>query len=211
MTAQRRYLPRSAGPCKLLQRADGALPLITGYAAVFYRAGDAGTEFELYHRVTERIMPTAFDKALAGADVRALFNHNSAMVLGRSTAGTLRLSKDATGLRYEIDPPNTQAARDLIESIQRGDISGSSFAFVPTATTYRDDGPLTYLEREEVELIDVGPVTFPAYSGATTGVRASAGDIDAIRAEIANRRDARDRDRDLVALTLAMWEMESCE
>jgi HK97 family phage prohead protease len=53
-------------------------------------------------------------------------------VLGRNKSGTLRLSVDGIGLRYEIDPPDTQAARDLIESLRRGDVSGSSFAFLPT-------------------------------------------------------------------------------
>ncbi len=208
MNPQRRYLNRSAAPLKLIERADGAAPLITGYAAVFYRAGDAGTEYEMWPGLVERIMPTAFDKAIASNDVRALFNHDPAVVLGRSSAGTLRLSVDERGLRYEIDPPDTTAARDLIQSIRRGDISGSSFAFMPVATTHRDDGPTKYIERTEVELFDVGPVTFPAYSGASTGVRAADGDLDAVRAELAHREGVRGRDRDRIAIQLAVWGIE---
>jgi uncharacterized protein len=203
-TIQRRYLPRGGKPVTVHERADGAMPLITGYAAVFYRKDDPGTEFELYPGVRERIMPSAFTKAIQSNDVRALFNHDTAIVLGRSAAGTLRLFVDERGLRYEIDPPDTQAARDLVQSIRRGDITGSSFAFLPRATTWREDGPTTFLEREEVELFDVGPVTFPAYAGATTGVR-HAGDLDSVRAEIAERRAKRDADR--VAVELATLEM----
>lgn len=211
---QRRYLDRTATRARLQERSDGALPLIVGYASVFYRAGDPSTEFEMWPadkyggRVVERIMPTAFDRAVKEDDVRGLFNHSSDIVLGRSGAGTLRLSVDATGLRYEIDPPDTAAARDLIQSLRRGDITGSSFAFLPRGTEYRDtaaDGKITetVIERNDVQLFDVGPVTFPAYPGATSGVRAAGGDLDAVRADLANRHSTRDRDALAVFLALA--------
>lgn len=202
-TIQRRYLARKAQPIRLQERADGALPVITGYAAVFYREGDPATEYEMWPadswgggRVVERIMPTAFSRAVREDDVRALFNHNAALVLGRSAAGTLRLSVDAVGLRYEIDPPDTQQARDLIASLRRGDITGSSFAFVAKQTEYRDtikDGKVieTIVERHDLELFDVGPVTYPAYGGATAGVRSA--DLEGVRAEIMGRRARADR------------------
>ncbi len=215
---QRRYIPRAVKPPKLQERADGALPLITGYAAVFYRADDPGTEYEMWAadnrgpRVVERIMPTAFNKAVAEDDVRGLFNHDSAVVLGRSGAGTLRLSVDAVGLRYDIDPPDTQAARDLIASLRRGDISGSSFAFLPRGTQYHDraeGGKLveTVIERHDVRLFDVGPVTFPAYAGASSAVRAADSDLAAVRAEVDSRRAAADLD----AVTGALLTMEEDE
>ena len=219
MTAQRRYLSRAAHPIRIQERADGALPLITGYAAVFYRDGDASTEYEMWPadswggRIVERIMPTAFAKSAREDDVRGLFNHDSHAVLGRTGAGTLRLSVDSVGLRYEIDPPDTQLARDLIQSLRRGDITGSSFAFMPRQTEFRDtiqDGKVveTVVERHDVQLFDVGPVTFPAYAGATSGVRAASGDLDALRAEVETRNRKRACDRDTIALTLAKWEME---
>lgn len=218
---QRRYLPRSAKPPKLQERADGAAPLITGYAAVFFREGDPSTEFEMWPadnygpRVVERIMPTAFNRAMAEDDVRGLFNHDSAVVLGRSGAGTLRLSVDAVGLRYEIDPPDTQAARDLIQSLRRGDISGSSFAFVPRDTSRREvaataDKPGEYIiERNDVQLFDVGPVTFPAYAGASSGVRSA--DLAGVRDEIDRHRAAVAADQDAVALVLAIAEIACAE
>lgn len=198
---QRRYLPRAVRPPQLQERADGALPLIVGYASVFFRADDPGTEYELWPadqwgpRVVERIMPTAFDRAAKEDDVRALFNHDTNVVLGRSGAGTLRLSVDSVGLRYEIDPPDTQAARDLIQSLRRGDVSGSSFGFLPRNTAHREikaegDKPgLIVLERHDVQLFDVGPVTFPAYEGSTSGVRSDGADLAAARADVdAHRR-----------------------
>ena len=207
---QRRYLPRAAQQIRLQERADGALPLITGYASVFYRADDPGTEYEMWAadewgpRVVERIMPGAFDRALKEDDVRGLFNHAATVVLGRSAAGTLRLSVDAVGLRYEIDPPDTQAARDLIANLRRGDISGSSFAFLPRDTVYTDivaDRKVTQtvIERRDVQLFDVGPATFPAYSGATSSARAADSDLAAVRAQLDQRRAA-----DLAAVELAL-------
>lgn len=215
---QRRYLPRAAKPPTLQEREGGALPLITGYASVFYRDGDTSTEYEMWAadkwgpRVVERIMPKAFDRAVKEDDVRGLFNHESGVVLGRSGAGTLRLSVDAVGLRYEIDPPDTQAARDLIQSLRRGDISGSSFAFFPRDTAYRDvkspDGKAiaeTVIERHDVQLFDVGPVTFPAYPGATSGIRA-ADSLAGMREEVRARRAA--VDSEAVAALLGAMELE---
>ena len=220
---QRRYLPRSAKPPKLQERADGALPLIVGYAAVFYREGDPSTEFEMWPadaygpRVVERIMPTAFDRAVKEDDVRGLFNHDSGCVLGRTGAGTLRLFVDSIGLRYEIDPPDTQAATDLIKNLRRGDISGSSFAFIPRDTSRREVAadattgkPAEYvIERNDVQLYDVGPVTFPAYVGASSGVRSA--DLAGVREEIERWRGAAAADRDAVTVALALMEMDGAD
>lgn len=171
---ERRY----SGAVVQLQKRDNAQPMIVGYAAVFYREGDPGTEYELWPGLIERIMPGAFDKAIREDDVRALFNHDHNAVLGRTKSGTLRLSVDAVGLRYEIDPPDTQVARELVALIERGDITGSSFAFFPDDTSFRDVGQTTYIERNVVKLADVSPVTYPAYEATSTGVR-SAGDVQA--------------------------------
>jgi HK97 family phage prohead protease len=198
-TVERRYT-RQLGPVRLEQRADGSPPVITGYAAVFYDANDPGTEYRLYDDLVERIMPGAFTRALSDDDVRALFNHDANHVLGRTLAGTCRLSVDAKGLRYEVDPPDTQTARDLVASIRRGDITGSSFGFVPRSTTYRKDDAGGYvLERNDVQLFDVSPVTFPAYASTQAGVRAG-GDADTVRREVEawERSQAKPASRDAV-------------
>src|SRR5262245_2558056 len=104
--------------------ADGERPLIVGYAAVFESLSEDLGGFR------ERIRPDAFTRSLQeGADVRALVDHDPSRVLGRNKAGTLRLRTDTRGLLVEIDPPNTTAGRDIVESIRRGDVDGMSFAF----------------------------------------------------------------------------------
>jgi len=169
---ERRFL--AAGPARvgIETREDGGTRIV-GYAAVFYD-GTPDTEFKLWDDCIERIMPGAFDEALAqGQDVRALFNHNPDYVLGRTRSGTLSLSVDAVGLRYEITTPDTQVARDLMTVIGRGDVSGSSFAFFPAKIEWETEG------EDEIRKIisatldggDVSPVTYPAYEATTTGVR----------------------------------------
>jgi len=116
----------------LLENRQDKLPVITGYAAVYYD-GTPGTEFQLWENTVERILPGSFDSALARKDdARALFNHDPNLVLGRVSSGTLRLSADSKGLKYEIVPPVTRTAEDLVAMIQRGDVTGSSFEFLVT-------------------------------------------------------------------------------
>jgi HK97 family phage prohead protease len=162
------------GQCRVETRADGS-KMIVGYGAVFHRADDPGTEYQLWRGAVERVGRSAFDNALKRPDdVRGLFNHDSDRVLGRTTSGTMRLSVDDRGLRYEIDLPDTQTARDVAASIERGDITGSSFSFsVEGEEWQRDDGRGVEIRTiKDVKLFDVGPVTFPAYQSANTGVRA---------------------------------------
>jgi HK97 family phage prohead protease len=121
-------------------------------------------------------VPGAFDRALKEKqDVRALFNHDDNQVLGRSKSGTLRMSVDSKGLKYEIDPPDTQLGRDLVTSIRRGDIDGSSFAFIVRGQKWNEttkDGVTTYLrEITDCDLMDVSPVTYPAYEQTSVAVR----------------------------------------
>lgn len=145
-------------------------PTIVGYAAVFDQWSEDLGGF------VERVMPGAFANALsARADVRALWNHDSNLVLGRVSAGTLRLVEDEIGLRYEITPPETQAGRDAVVSIRRGDVRESSFGFETVKDAWRQ-APGGRVERDliDVKLFDVSPVAFPAYPQATVAVRAKA-------------------------------------
>lgn len=142
---------------------------IEGHAAVFDRLSQNLGGF------VEKVDRGAFNKTIKEADVRALFNHDSNYVLGRNRSGTLELSTDDSGLYYRINPPNTTFARDLMESMDRGDISHSSFAFY----TLRDDWGITEQEFPlrtllEVSLVDVSPVTYPAYLDSDSGLGRSA-------------------------------------
>jgi len=84
----------------------------------------------LWDEFVEQFAHNAFKDSLAsGADVRALYEHDYTALLGRNTSGTLILSEDATGLRFELTPPDTQLGRDVLTLVERGDISGMSFGF----------------------------------------------------------------------------------
>jgi HK97 family phage prohead protease len=149
-----------------MRAAGDEKPQISGYAAVFDQATKIGDFF------TEIIKPGAFTRALQeNQDVRALINHDSNLVLGRTKSKTLRLTVDAKGLRYEIDPPNTTIANDLRESIIRGDIDQSSFAFVATKQLWREEGDQLIREIIDVDLYDVSAVTYPAYDATSVSAR----------------------------------------
>jgi hypothetical protein len=109
------------------------------------------------------------------SDVRALLNHDTNIVLGRTTAGTLRLRSDEIGLAYEIDLPDTQAGRDLAISVKRGDITQSSWGF---SLNVNEDDDWTRSDAGEHRTIkrvrrvwDVSPVTFPANPDTTVAKR----------------------------------------
>lgn len=162
-------------------RAAGEARQFAGYAALF------DTETTIGDYFVESIAPGAFTAALrSNGDVVALFNHDSGQVLGRRSAGTLRLSEDAKGLAVEIDPPETTLGRDLAESIRRGDIGGMSFGFRVTDERWTDPPEDAALPRRQIlglELIEVSVVTFPAYDETTIGLRS----LDAAREALAAR------------------------
>lgn len=140
-----------------VRKADDGMTIV-GHASVF------DNPYELWG-FNEQVARGAFAKTIAEADVRALWNHDPNVVLGRNKSGTLRLSEDDTGLRYEIDLPETQAARDLFTLIQRGDVSQSSFAFEVVREEWlneNDERALPLRVLKELKLYDVSPVTYPA-------------------------------------------------
>ena len=141
---------------------------LRGLAAVFYRPGDSGTEYELGPGVLERIDPGAFDEFLrTSSDVVALWNHEVGDLLGRRSARTLRLSVDSRGLRYTVDTPSTQLGNDLAILVARGDICGSSFSFVAERVDWQDIGGMAIRIIRQALLVDVSLVTHPAYASTT--------------------------------------------
>lgn len=193
MTAiERRYAPTEF---EVRAKAGSGGATVEGHGAVFDSLSQNLGGF------VERVAPTAFDKTLAdNPDVRALINHNPSMLLGRTRSGTLRLSKDSTGLAYEIDMPDRQDARDLMASMERGDLTHSSFAFYVVRggdewSETEQGMPLRTLTGVSIHNGDISPVTYPAYEDADSGLadRAYASlaearglDIDAIRAAAAD-------------------------
>ena len=154
---------------------------ISGYAIVFNsESNDLGGFREV-------IKPGS----LTGADmsdVVALFNHDSNIPLGR-VPGTLKLQTTKKGLRYEIIPPDTQAARDLMTSIERGDVKGSSFGFTIAEDEWKEpdergDAWMRYIYKFD-RIFDVSPVVYPAYSATDTSVA---------RRELGTIRDKKERE-----------------
>lgn len=152
--------------------SDSGPGKLAGYAAVFNRFSQNLGGF------VEQVDPRAFNKTLSdGGPVFARFNHDSSLLLGTTEGGTLTLETDGTGLRYEVDLPDTSAGRDVRALAQRGDLRYSSFAFrvMPEGDEW-DYTPGGFLLRTltEVQLHDVAPVTDPAYRDTTTGLRSLA-------------------------------------
>jgi HK97 family phage prohead protease len=145
-------------------REDSQQRTIIGHAAVFNKT-DGPSWFR------EQIAPGAFAESIQTDDIRALFNHDPNIVLGRNKAGTLTLTEDEAGLRMEISPPETGPGRDLLVSIERGDISQASFAFQTIDDEIRTiDGVETRILKK-VRLFDVSPVTYPFYEATDVGLR----------------------------------------
>lgn len=156
---------RTVSTPKLIRAEDR--PVIVGHAAVFNRIADIGG----YYR--EKVQPGAFARAIKEDDVRALFNHNPDLLLGRNKAGTLRLSEDEYGLAYEVDPDmEISHTRDVVRMMERGDVTQSSFGFFVRKQQWEEDekGVVTRTIIE-AELFDVSPVTYPAYTTTDVGVR----------------------------------------
>lgn len=144
---------------------------ILGHAALFNSPS-------VFMGFREVIAPGAFAGSLSG-DIRALWQHDTAQVLGRTTAGTLKLWEDDQGLAFELNPPDTQTGRDAVTLIERGDVNQMSFGFniAPGGDSWSEDSdgiPLRTLTA--VNLMEVSPVTWPAYPQTGVGVMRSAPD-----------------------------------
>lgn len=143
-------------------------PRLVGYASLF------DSETEIMGLWREKVAPGAYKKTIKENDIRALWNHNSDLVLGRNKANTLRLEEDKKGLRVEIIPPDTQAGRDAITSIKRQDVSQMSIAFVPIKQEWIQPENSTDLPSriiKEARLFEVSPVTFPAFEDTSIATR----------------------------------------
>ena len=155
-------------------REDGDAPIIEGYFSVF------NTTYDMGFGMSESIAPGAFSKSM-GNDVRALINHDSTLVLGRTKAHTLELREDSHGLWGKITVnPNDGDAMNLYERVKRGDVDQCSFGFniVSEETDFRDDGTIHWTITE-ADLHEVSVCTFPAYE--ETAVSARKRDLDEIK------------------------------
>ena len=162
---------------KFETREDGEehVPHISGYFASFTDA------YEIAPGMTESIAKGAFSRSLGG-DIRALVNHDTTLVLGRTKAHTLELKEDEHGLWGDITiNPNDVDAMNLYERVKRGDVDQCSFGFeiVGEETDYRPDGSIHWT-LTDVELHEVSACTFPAYK--ETNISARCAERDEIKA-----------------------------
>lgn len=151
-------------------------PIIEGYFAVF------NSNYEIWDGMTESVAPGAFERSLKDGDIRALVNHDTTLVLGRTKAGTLELREDEKGLFGTIRiNPNDSAAMDLYERVSRGDVDGCSFGFNirKEESEVLDNGDIHWTILD-VDLFEVSCCTFPAYE--ETNIAARSKDAGAIRA-----------------------------
>ena len=155
-------------------REDGQVREITGYFSVF------NSNYDIGPGMSESIAPGAFAGTISG-DIRALTNHDTTLVLGRTKAGTLELEEDSRGLKGTISiNPNDRDAVNLWERVKRGDVDQCSFGFdiLDEEAEYRDDGSVHWTIKA-VKLYEVSVCTFPAYQ--ETSVQARTAERDAIR------------------------------
>ena len=158
-------IERRSFPIHEIRAESGPDATISGYAAVF---GELSDDLGGFY---EQIEAGAFANTLQAADVRALWNHNADYPLGRTRSGTLTLNEDARGLAFAIRPPDTQYARDLLVSMNRGDVDQMSFGFTTVRDRWEQKGGQVVRTLLEVELFDVSPVTYPAYPQTSASVR----------------------------------------
>lgn len=159
-----------SAPCRFVAELRSELDgnTLYGHAAVFGQMAKLPRHYEA-------LAPTAFDRVIdsSDTDVRALIDHDPSKLLGRQSAGTLRLKVDGEGLAFEVDLPDTTYANDLRTLLRRGDLTGASFGFVPGEDNWsRGPGGVELRTHTSVKrLVDVSAVTFPAYEGAGVALR----------------------------------------
>lgn len=162
-TVERRWFPLDAIDYRDAGGADTPAK-ITGHASVFNVAADLGY-------FIETVKPGAFTKTIVEDDIRALFNHEPNLILGRNKANTLTLSEDAIGLAFSVLPSDRSYELDLMKSIRRGDVTQASIGFMTRSRLIREDGDNLYRDLIDLKLFDVSPVTYPAFTSTDVSMR----------------------------------------
>jgi HK97 family phage prohead protease len=162
-------------------RKDSDQPIeLTGHAAVFNKLSlDLGG-------FRERIKRNAFKDTIKDDDPRGIWNHNNDVVLGRQGNNTLELREDRTGLAFKLLPPDTQLVRDMVLApIERGDVTQMSFGFRTIEDSWSTVDGEEIRELRKVTLIEISPVTFPAYPDTDVAQRS-------LEAHLAKRHEGLD-------------------
>jgi HK97 family phage prohead protease len=165
-TTERTRRQMRSADAEFQTREDGENLSIEGYFAVF------NSNYDIGYGMSESIAPGAFDGTLSD-DVRALINHDTTLVLGRTAAHTLELRQDERGLwgRIAINP-NDSDAMNLYNRVKRGDVNQCSFGFdiLEEETEFRENGDIHWTIKS-VKLYEVSCCTFPAYEETSIAAR----------------------------------------
>lgn len=157
-----------------LRETNGKPAELVGHAAVFNQETVIESWWSEWREI---IAPGAFKKTIQENDIRALFNHNPDIVLGRNKAGTLELREDEVGLYTVIRPPDNEWGAPVVDAIRRGDITGMSIALsvIKEDVVYpeKDSNELMLRTIREAKLYDISPVTFPAYEQTDISARSA--------------------------------------
>lgn len=165
MTKKREYRG-NCGNLKVELRAN-ARDFITGYAAV-YNSDSVDLGY-----FSEVIRPGAFKRAIEqNQDVRALLDHQTGKIIGRTKAGNLSLFEDDNGLRVELQPIDTEDGRTAVEWVRSGVVDGFSFGFQTISDKWGTKNGRAYRELLDLDLFEVSLVAFPAYPATSVGLRA---------------------------------------
>lgn len=154
-------------PLEIETREDGTTKIV-GYAAVF---DSDSVDFGFFREV---IRQGAFARTLReDGDVRALLDHDTGKIIGRTKAGNLKLTEDSRGLRIELTPIDTEDGRKAAEWVRSKVVDGMSFGFIPVTDRWSTKNGKAYRELLDVDLFEVSLVAFPAYPGTSANVRSS--------------------------------------
>jgi HK97 family phage prohead protease len=163
-----------------VERAEGKAPVLRGYAIPFNSLSKDLGGFR------ERILPGAVSATLeSGADIRGLIDHDPSKLIGRTSAGTLRVGQDNRGLWFNIDLPDTTYARDYEKLIDRGDVRGMSFGFIVPkgGDRFVKEGDQVIREVSAMDLKEITVTSIPAYGDTSLHLRTDPGIGERIAAE----------------------------
>jgi len=177
-------------------RAEGDAPRrAVGYGVVY------GREVEIFPGFRERIREGAFTESLAdGHEVKSFFNHDSNFVLSTTHSDpALALTENRSGVKFDTPIPPTSYGRDLEVNIERGNVRGASFAFVVPegGDEWTEKKGVYYREILRAELLEIGPVTNPAYHQTSAGLRSAEGAVDEYREILRAQQSAVERAREM--------------
>ena len=193
---EERWIPVEDTRLEVREGEDDEPPKLVGYASVF---GKLSVPMGFGR---EKVKRGAFLESIRNDDVRALWNHDSNIVLGRMKSGTLKLSEDRNGLKVEITPPKDF---QFMETIKRGDVDGMSIRFTAQEQKFTnlDDPEKTVRTILKAKLTEVSPVTFPAFPDTKVAVRCVAQLLAADITDDEWKRNYEDRKRRLKLIEIA--------